>query len=134
MKMYTLGPRLHAARHPRRRPALPRRLAAGLAALPRKAAGSGVRAAGRHLRGRRPVRPRRRHHPGAGILPRIRAAIDEALRCKATGEAKTILFCLTGHGHFDMASYDRCFSGQLEDYEYPAEAIVRILKHLPKVG
>ncbi|MCL2524337.1 MAG: TrpB-like pyridoxal phosphate-dependent enzyme [Betaproteobacteria bacterium] len=75
-----------------------------------------------------------------GILPApeachaIRAAIDEALRCKATGEAKTILFCLTGHGHFDMASYDRYFSGQLEDYDYPAEAIAESLKHLPQVG
>ncbi|MDR1995290.1 TrpB-like pyridoxal phosphate-dependent enzyme [Azonexus sp.] len=75
-----------------------------------------------------------------GIIPApeachaIRAAIDEALRCKASGEAKTILFCLTGHGHFDMASYDRFFSGQLEDYDYPAEAIVESLKHLPKVG
>jgi hypothetical protein len=53
---------------------------------------------------------------------------------QVTGEAKTILFTLTGHGHFDMASYDRYFSGQLEDYDYPAEAIVESLKHLPKVG
>jgi tryptophan synthase beta chain len=75
-----------------------------------------------------------------GIIPApeschaIRAAIDEALRCKATGEAKTILFCLTGHGHFDMASYDKYLSGQLEDYEYPVEAINESLRHLPKVG
>ena len=75
-----------------------------------------------------------------GIIPApeschgIRAAIDEALRCKATGEAKTILFNLTGHGHFDMASYDRYLSGKLEDYEYPVEAISESLKHLPKVG
>ncbi len=75
-----------------------------------------------------------------GIIPApeschaIRATIDEALRCKATGEAKTLLFCLTGHGHFDMASYDKYFSGKLEDYDYPAEAIVESLKHLPKVG
>ncbi len=75
-----------------------------------------------------------------GIIPApeschaIRAAIDEALKCKVTGEAKTILFCLTGHGHFDMASYDKYFSGQLEDYDYPAEAIVESLKNLPKVG
>ncbi len=75
-----------------------------------------------------------------GIIPApeschaIRAAIDEALRCKASGEARTILFNLTGHGHFDMASYDRFLSGKLEDYEYPAEAIAESLKHLPKVG
>ena len=75
-----------------------------------------------------------------GIIPApeschaIRGAIDEALRCKATGEDKTILIGLTGHGHFDMASYDKYFAGQLENYEYPAEAIVESLKHLPKVG
>ena len=74
-----------------------------------------------------------------GIIPApeschaIRAAIDEALRCKATGEPKTILFNLTGHGHFDMASYDRYFSGKLEDFDYPAEAIQESLAHLPKV-
>jgi len=75
-----------------------------------------------------------------GIIPApeschaIRTAIDEALKCKATGEAKTILFNLTGHGHFDMASYDKYFAGQLEDYEYPAEAIADSLQHLPNVG
>ena len=73
-----------------------------------------------------------------GIVPApeschaIRAAIDEALKCKATGEPKVILFNLTGHGHFDMAAYDRYFSGQLEDYEYPAGAIAASLEHLPK--
>ena len=75
-----------------------------------------------------------------GIIPApesnhaIRGAIDEALRCKETGEAKTIFFNLTGHGHFDMASYDRYFAGQLEDYEYPVEAVAASLAHLPKVG
>ncbi len=75
-----------------------------------------------------------------GIIPApeschaIRAAIDEALKCKASGEPKTILFNLTGHGHFDMSSYDRYFSGQLENYDYPAEAVAESLAHLPKVG
>ncbi|MBA4286415.1 MAG: TrpB-like pyridoxal phosphate-dependent enzyme [Xanthomonadaceae bacterium] len=75
-----------------------------------------------------------------GIIPApeschgIRAAIDEALRCKETGEPKVILFCLTGHGHFDMASYDKYLSGQLEDYDYPTDAISESLKRLPKVG
>jgi len=64
---------------------------------------------------------------------RIEAAIDEAVRCKATGEPKAILFNLTGHGHFDMASYDRYLSGKLEDFDYPAEAIQESLAHLPKV-
>lgn len=75
-----------------------------------------------------------------GIIPApeschaIRAAIDEALRCKASGEPKTILFNLTGHGHFDMASFDKYLSGQLEDYAYPVEAIQESLTRLPKVG
>ena len=75
-----------------------------------------------------------------GIIPApeschaIRQAIDEALACKATGEAKTILFNLTGHGHFDMSSYERYFSGKLEDFDYPAEAVATSLAHLPKVG
>ncbi|HQV09685.1 MAG TPA: pyridoxal-phosphate dependent enzyme, partial [Thauera sp.] len=75
-----------------------------------------------------------------GIIPApeschaIRQAIDEALKCKATGEAKTILFNLTGHGHFDMSSYERYFSGKLENYDYPADAVAASLAHLPKVG
>ena len=64
----------------------------------------------------------------------IRAAIDEALRCKRTGEPKTILFNLSGHGHFDMAAYDRYFAGELEDFEYPREAIEASLHGLPKVA
>ncbi|WP_420465990.1 TrpB-like pyridoxal phosphate-dependent enzyme [Panacagrimonas sp.] len=75
-----------------------------------------------------------------GIIPApeschaIRAAIDEALRCKERGEPRTLLFNLTGHGHFDMASYDKYLSGQLEDYAYPVEAIRQSLTRLPKVG
>ncbi|CAK0765852.1 Tryptophan synthase beta chain 2 [Gammaproteobacteria bacterium] len=75
-----------------------------------------------------------------GIIPApeschaIRACIDEALRCKATGEPKTLFFNLSGHGHFDMASYDKYFSGALEDYIYPEEAIQASLAHLPKFG
>ena len=75
-----------------------------------------------------------------GIIPApeschaIRACIDEALRCKASGEKKTLFFNLSGHGHFDMASYDKYFSGELVDYEYPAEAVQEALKRLPKVA
>jgi tryptophan synthase beta chain len=53
----------------------------------------------------------------------IRVAIDEALEAKKTGEKKVILFNLSGHGYFDMTSYQRYLSGQLEDYEYPAEEV-----------
>jgi len=75
-----------------------------------------------------------------GIIPApesnhaIRAVIDEANRCKESGEAKTLFFNLSGHGHFDMGSYDKYFSGELEDFEYPADAIDQALHHLPKVG
>ena len=64
----------------------------------------------------------------------IRAVIDEALECKETGEAKTILFNHSGHGHVDMAAYDAYLSGKLEDYEYPQEKIEECLADLPKVG
>ncbi len=75
-----------------------------------------------------------------GIIPApesnhaIAACIDEALRCKETGEAKTLFFNLSGHGHFDMAAYDSYFSGKLEDFVYPEEAIRAALERLPKVG
>ncbi|MDF1557324.1 MAG: TrpB-like pyridoxal phosphate-dependent enzyme [ANME-2 cluster archaeon] len=45
----------------------------------------------------------------------IKCAIDEALKCKKTGEQKTILFNLSGHGHFDMGAYDSYFSGAMSD-------------------
>jgi len=75
-----------------------------------------------------------------GIIPApeschaIRACIDEALRCKASGEPKTLLFNLSGHGHFDMASYDKYFAGELEDCAYPEADIAAALDRLPKVG
>ncbi|HQD26296.1 MAG: TrpB-like pyridoxal phosphate-dependent enzyme, partial [Methanoculleus thermophilus] len=50
----------------------------------------------------------------------VKAAIDEALRCRKTGEAKTILFSCSGHGNFDLSSYEAYFAGSLVDYEYPA--------------
>jgi tryptophan synthase beta chain len=64
----------------------------------------------------------------------VRAAIDEALRCKETGEAKTILFGLSGHGNFDMAAYEAYFAGQLMDYAHPQEEIEAALAGLPAVG
>lgn len=75
-----------------------------------------------------------------GIIPApesthaIAATIREAKWCAETGEAKTLLFNLSGHGHFDMTSYDRYFAGELEDSDYPEEAIKESLAHLPKVG
>jgi tryptophan synthase beta chain len=75
-----------------------------------------------------------------GIIPApesshaIRAVIDEALRCKKSGEKKTLLFNLSGHGHFDMGSYDKYFAGELENYSYPEHEIEAALERLPKVG
>ena len=75
-----------------------------------------------------------------GIIPApeschaIRACIDEALRCKQTGEKKTLFFNLSGHGHFDMASYDKYFAGELVDYDYPEAAVKEALKRLPKIA
>ncbi len=74
-----------------------------------------------------------------GIIPApepshaIKAAIDEALKCKESGESKTILFLLCGHGHFDLAAYDAYLSGKLEDYEYPEAKVKEALTQLPHV-
>ena len=63
----------------------------------------------------------------------IRAAIDEALDAKEKGEKRVILFNLSGHGNFDMAAYQAYLSDQLEDYEYPFEAVNAAMEKLPKV-
>jgi len=64
----------------------------------------------------------------------VRVAIDEALKCKESGESKNILIGLSGHGHVDMAAYDAFLAGKLNDYSYPREKIKASLEHLPKVG
>jgi tryptophan synthase beta chain len=64
----------------------------------------------------------------------IRAAIDEALEAKAKGEKRTILFNLSGHGHFDMMAYQSYLNNELVDYEYPAEAVQAAMKSLPEVA
>ena len=75
-----------------------------------------------------------------GIIPApesshaIRAAIDEALECKKTGQKKVIAFNLSGHGHFDMTAYQSFHHGMLEDYEYPDHAVEEAMTHLPKVS
>lgn len=75
-----------------------------------------------------------------GILPApesahaIRAAMDEALQAKQTGEKKVILFNLSGHGHFDLSAYQAYLSGSLQDYTYSEDEINRISEHLPQVA
>lgn len=74
-----------------------------------------------------------------GIVPApesahaIKAAMDEALRCKESGEAKTILFGLSGHGNFDLAAYDDYLAGRLVDFELPQAEIERAVAELPGV-
>ncbi len=64
----------------------------------------------------------------------LKVAIDEALKCKESGEAKTILIAHSGHGHFDLAAYDEYLSGRMQDYEYPEEKVKDALTRLPKVS
>jgi len=71
-----------------------------------------------------------------GIVPApepshaIKAVIDEALRCKETGEEKTLLFLLCGHGHFDMKAYDDYIAGNLKPYALPQERIEQSLNRV----
>ncbi len=73
-----------------------------------------------------------------GIIPApetahaIKGVIDEALKCKETGEEKCIVCCFSGHGHFDLTAYDDYLEGKLKDYEYPEDKIAEALKDLPK--
>ena len=74
-----------------------------------------------------------------GILPApesshaIRVAIDEAMKCKETGEAKTIVFGLTGTGYFDMVAYEKFHNGQMTDYIPTDEELAASFATLPKV-
>lgn len=74
-----------------------------------------------------------------GILPApesshaIKVAIDEALRCKETGEEKTILFGLTGTGYFDMYAYEKFNDGKMSDYIPTDAELQKSLENLPKI-
>ena len=74
-----------------------------------------------------------------GILPApesshaIKVAMDEALRCKETGEEKTILFGLTGTGYFDMLSYEKFHDGKMSDYCPTDEELAAAVAKLPKL-
>ena len=75
-----------------------------------------------------------------GILPApeanhaVKGAIDEALRCKAEGASRTILFNLCGHGHFDMQAYIDFYEGKLSDDAHDASELAMALAGLPSVG
>ena len=74
-----------------------------------------------------------------GILPApesahaIKVALDEAKKCKETGEEKTIVFGLTGTGYFDMYAYEAFHDGKMSDYIPTDEEIARSLSQLPQV-
>lgn len=63
----------------------------------------------------------------------IKGAIDEALRCKETGEEKCIVIAYSGHGFFDLSSYEAYLDGKLEDYRYPEAKIKEALEVLPDI-
>ena len=74
-----------------------------------------------------------------GILPApesshaIKVAIDEAIKCKETGEEKTIVFGLTGTGYFDMYAYEKFHDGKMDDYIPTDEELKAGLKNLPQI-
>ena len=75
-----------------------------------------------------------------GIIPApesshaVKGALEEAMRCKREGKSETILFNLSGHGHFDMAAYTEYFSGKLEDKNYDEQKLSDALAMLPQVA
>lgn len=75
-----------------------------------------------------------------GIVPApepthaIAAAIREALACKESGEEKVILTALCGHGHLDLASYEKYLAGEMVDLDLSDEAIAKAMEQVPQVG
>jgi tryptophan synthase beta chain len=63
----------------------------------------------------------------------IKAVIDEAIKCRETGEEKTILFLLCGHGHFDMQAFDDYLTNKLPPYEYPEKEVQRAMRRLKEM-
>ncbi len=73
------------------------------------------------------------HIPAPETAHAVRVAIDEALKCKETGEEKCIVIGYSGHGHFDMAAYEHYLSGDMTDYALPQEQIDEAKSYLPPV-
>jgi tryptophan synthase beta chain len=72
--------------------------------------------------------------PGPEPTHAVASAMNEAVKAKESGEEKVILFNLSGHGHFDMASYQAYFNDELVDYDHPAEAIATAMQGVPIVA
>ena len=60
--------------------------------------------------------------------------MNEVMKGKESGEEKVILFNLSGHGHFEMSSYQAYFNDELVDYEHPGEAIAAAMQGVPVVA
>ena len=75
-----------------------------------------------------------------GIVPApepthaLAGTVREALAAKEAGEERVILTALCGHGHLDMAAYDRYFSGDMVDFDYPEAKVEDALTRLPAIG
>lgn len=63
----------------------------------------------------------------------VKGAIDEALKCKETGEEETILFNNSGHGHFDLSAYEEYLEGNLEDFKYSSDKIEENMGEIPDI-
>ena len=72
-------------------------------------------------------------HPAPESSHAIRAAIDEALKCKETGEEKTIVFGLTGTGYFDLVAYQKFHDGEMDDYIPTDDELAKYAANLPKI-
>src|SRR5680860_1173838 len=127
------GSRLCASGHPRRWSALPRHGSAGLLALENNMMEAVA------LPQNECFEAAIKFARTEGIIPAPESshAIASALRvageCKQSGESKSIVFGLSGHGHFDMAAYDEYLGGNLEDFAYPEEKIKESMADLPKM-
>ena len=73
-------------------------------------------------------------HPAPEPSHAIASVVEEAQRCAESGEPKVILTALCGHGHFDMAAYERYLSGEMTDFELSQDRIDDALARLPNVG
>ena len=75
-----------------------------------------------------------------GIVPApepthaIAAAVREAIACRESGEEKTILTALCGHGHLDLASYDKYLHGEMQDLDLPQEVIDAAMRDIPDIA
>ena len=127
-------PHVHAGAAPRRRAALPRHGAAGLQAL-RRGRDRGAWRSRSSPRSRPRCSSRGPRASSRRPSRRTPSAWPSTRRCAArrTASGETILFNLTGHGHFDLGAYDAYLAGKLQDYEYPAAKVEEALAQVPKV-